>query len=270
MDYFETNMSFAFGIDLSVYNGSADGKRKPDFDKIAAHKPRVAFAALRAGQSWGYRDPAFAYYLGQTQRVGICALPYHVIFPAESASRQMDAFLGILEGENLDALRLVLDMELDHEQSRRKITAALNNCLEILLAETGRYPIVYSRASWVDEHLSVADLPKLDWWLAHYYGRRPYPAYTPEYPCPPRLPKGVEGWLIHQTAERAPAIGASGWYMDYNRWAGSEEDMLAYFGKTAASVSAVCPIDDKPCPRGATENMEKVRLNELEDTYGNL
>ena len=49
MDYFNVNKQYAFGIDLSVYNGSADGKRRPDFDRIAAHQPRVAFAALRAG-----------------------------------------------------------------------------------------------------------------------------------------------------------------------------------------------------------------------------
>lgn len=101
MDYFNVNQAYAFGIDLSVYNGSADGKRKPCFDRIAAHQPRVEFAALRAGQSWGYRDPAFANYLTEARRIGLRALPYHVVFPAESAVRQMDAFLGILEGKTL-------------------------------------------------------------------------------------------------------------------------------------------------------------------------
>ncbi|HOE34418.1 MAG: hypothetical protein GX415_03070 [Chloroflexi bacterium] len=270
MDYFNVNKQYAFGIDLSVYNGSADGKRRPDFDRIAAHQPRVAFAALRAGQSWGYRDPAFGFYLKETQRLGICALPYHVVFPGESAARQMDAFLGILEGEDLDELRLVLDLELDHGQSRRRITDTLNTCLEILLEETGRYPIVYSRASWVDEHLSAAELPRLDWWLAQYYARREYPAFTPEYPCPPCLPKGVAKWLIHQTAERAPAIGGSGWYMDYNRWAGSEEDVLAYFGRSKQWAPAVCPVDGKTCQRAFGANAQNERETENEDKYGNL
>ncbi len=270
MDYFNSNQQYAFGIDLSVYNGSADGKRKPDFDRIAAHQPRVEFIALRAGQSWGYRDPAFAFYLQEAKRVGLCVLPYHVVFPAESAARQMDAFLGILEGEDLNRLRLVLDMELEHGQSRRRITDTLNACLDILLEETGRYPIVYSRASWVDAYLATADLPELDWWLAQYYARRAYPSFTPEYPCPPRLPKGVARWLIHQTAERGPAIGGSGWYMDYNRWAGSGNDVLAYFGRPAKPAPLLCPLDAKPCVRGTAENQKTDKLKQKEDVYGNL
>ncbi|MEL7644989.1 MAG: GH25 family lysozyme [Anaerolineaceae bacterium] len=270
MDYFSTNGQFAFGIDLSVYNGSADGKRRPDFDRIAAHQPRVEFIALRAGQSWAYRDPAFAFSLQEAQRIGLCVLPYHVVFPAESAARQMDAFLGILEGEDLNALRLVLDMELEHGQTRRRITDTLNDCLEILLEETGRYPIVYSRASWVDQYLAVPDLPELDWWLAHYYARRAYPSFTQEYPCPPRLPKGVSRWLIHQTAERAPAIGGSGWYMDYNRWAGTRQDLLAYFGKQAEPAPLLCPLDDTPCPRNSAKTPRKVNRKKEMNNYGNL
>ena len=270
MDYFNANQEFAFGIDLSVYNGSADGKRKPDFERIAAHQPRVEFVALRAGQSWGYRDPVFGYYLQEAQRIGLCALPYHVVFPAESAARQMDAFLGILEGEDLDALRLVLDMELEHGQSRRRITDTLNACLEILLEETGRYPIVYSRASWVDQYLSVSDLPELDWWLAQYYARRAYPSFTPEFPCPPRLPKGVSQWLLHQTAERAPAIGGSGWYMDYNRWNGTRQALHTYFGRKTEPKPLLCPLDSRPCPCGPAKNAKKDKLTQKEEVYGNL
>ncbi|HNW95794.1 MAG TPA: GH25 family lysozyme [Anaerolineaceae bacterium] len=270
MDDCNVNGQFAFGIDLSVYNSSADGKRRPDFERIAAHQPRVEFAALRTGQSWGYRDPAFAFYVQEARRIGLCVLPYHVVFPAESAARQMDAFLGILEGEDLEHLRLVLDMELEHGQTRRRITDTLNACLEILDEETGRYPIVYSRASWVDQYLEVSDLPELDWWLAQYYARRAYPGFTPEYPCPPRLPKGISSWLIHQTAERAPAIGGSGWYMDYNRWAGKSEDLLRYFGRQIETVPQLCPLDGKPCPRGTAQNQITHKLKRKEDVYGNL
>ena len=65
MTYFTTNQQYPLGIDLSVYNCSADGCRKPNFDLIAAHQPAVEFIAMRAGQSWGYRDPAFPYYLAE-------------------------------------------------------------------------------------------------------------------------------------------------------------------------------------------------------------
>ena len=249
MTYFTTNQQYPLGIDLSVYNCSADGRRRPDFDLIAAHQPAVEFIAMRTGQSWGYRDPAFSYYLAEAQRIGVCILPYHVIFPGESARRQMDSFLSILGGVDIESVRLVLDLELDHSQTRGKITQTLGECLKILQAETGRLPLVYSRASWVNEHLSVRDLPKLDWWLAQYLARRSYPAYTPEFPCPPRLPESVSAWRIHQTSERAPAIGGSGWYMDYDRWNGTQAELLAYFGRTGKQSVEACPLDGLACPR---------------------
>jgi hypothetical protein len=161
----------------------------------------------------------------------------------------MDSFLNILAGVDIESVRLVLDLELDHSQTRGKITQTLGECLKILQAETGRLPLVYSRASWVNEHLSVRNLPKLDWWLAQYLARRSYPAYTPEFPCPPRLPEGVSAWRIHQTAERAPAIGGSGWYMDYDRWNGSRAELLAYFGREERQPALACPLDGFPCPR---------------------
>jgi len=49
MTYFTTNQQYPLGIDLSVYNCSADGYRKPNFDLIAAHQPAVEFIAMRAG-----------------------------------------------------------------------------------------------------------------------------------------------------------------------------------------------------------------------------
>jgi len=45
---------YAFGIDLSRYNTSADGKKKVNFDEIACSPMDVSFIAMRAGVSWGY------------------------------------------------------------------------------------------------------------------------------------------------------------------------------------------------------------------------
>lgn len=245
MSYFSRNQGLAFGIDLSRYNASADFTQTPDFDQIAAHQPSVNFIAIRAGVSWGYRDPMFRLFYEQATRIGARVLPYHVLYPGEPALKQMDSFLRILRGVDLDTVRLALDVELEHGQTRAVITNTLLSCLELLQQETGRLPVVYSRAMWVDANLKVADLPRLDWWLAQYYYRKPFPQYTPEYPCPPRLPKGVDHWLIHQTTERGPAIGGVGSYMDYDRWNGTPADVLAYFGQARTTV---CPLDGETCP----------------------
>lgn len=249
MSYFVRNQEFAFGIDLSCYNASANLREFPDFDQIAAHDPQVSFIAMRTGQSWGEKDPSFAHYFREATRIGACILPYHVIFPGEAALKQINNLMRIIDGIDLRHVRLVLDVELDHKKSRAMITNTLLSCLELLLQETGRYPIVYSRASFVDSHLQIEDLPWLDWWLAQYLYSRPFPAYTPEHPCPPRLPRGVSQWLIHQTAEKAPAIGGVSTYMDYDRWHGSKQEVLTYFGRNTSGSEVLCPVDGEPCCR---------------------
>lgn len=241
------NENFAFGIDLSRYNTDPDGKQQVDFDTIAAYDPEVVFIAMRAGVSWGYQDPWFAHYFQEAGRIGRVRLAYHVLYPGESAQAQMDHFFRILGEADLGRTPLVLDLELDHGQSLSRITATTGEACRILQARTGRTPILYSRAGWVNQFLRVADLPPVHWWLAQYRWPWPYPLYTPEYPCPPALPQGVDAWLIHQTASRGASIGAkAAHFMDYNRWNGSREDVFAYIGEAPSAVT--CPLDGQACP----------------------
>ncbi len=243
-----TNTDFAFGIDLSRYNTSPDGKTKVDFDVIAAHEPEVVFIAMRAGISWGYQDPWFAFYFQEAGRIGRARLAYHVLYPGEAAQAQMDNFFRILGEADLGRTPLVLDLELDHGQSVSRITGVTAEACRIIQTRTGRTPVLYSRAGWVNQFLRVADLPPVHWWLAQYRWPRPYPLYTPEYPCPPALPEGVTTWLAHQTASRGASIGAkAAHFMDYNRWNGCKGDVLAYVGETAESP-VVCPLDGAVCP----------------------
>ena len=217
-------MTRAYGVDISKHNFSADGKRKVNFTIL---NPQIFFCGVRACISWGYTDPWFAYSRANLTEP---LLAYHVTYPGEDANRQMDHFLRTVNPGEHD--RLVLDLELDHGYGKARITQAVNACVERLKAETGRYPVIYSRASWVDAFLEVADLPVVDWWLANYLTHRPAPLFTPEHAGPPLLPKGVSTWLIHQTGERGngKAHGVASYYVDQNRWNGTAESVLAYFG----------------------------------------
>ena len=218
-------MDYPFGIDISRYQYSSDGKQKPNFDLMNA---ACDFIAVRAGISWGYTDPWFAYSWAHIVKP---RLAYHVIYPGEDAGRQVDHFLDIVQPEASD--RLVLDMELDHGYSKARITDTLLTCMEFLREETGRYPIIYSRASWINQFVDVSLLPSVTlWWLAHYLTRLPNPQYTPEKTPPPALPNGVNSWLIHQTAEHGngSAVGVVSHYVDTNRFNGTLEDLRAYFG----------------------------------------
>jgi len=217
-------MTLSFGIDMSSWQYSADGTKKPDFDKVNS---TCDFVAVRAGISWGYTDKWFSYSWGH---LTVPRLAYHVVYPGESAIRQMEHFLRIVNPGEHD--RLVLDMELDHGYSKARITQTLYECLDFLVKETGRYPIVYSRASWINQFVDTSQIPSEDWWLAGYRYPLPSPQYTPEMIPPPALPKGVSNWLIHQTGEKGngSAVGVASHYVDTNRWNGTKEQMLAYFG----------------------------------------
>ena len=129
------NENFAFGVDLSRYNTSPDGKVQVDFDRIAAHQPKVAFIAMRAGISWGYQDPWFSRYFAEAGRIGRARLAYHVLYPGESAEAQMDNFCRILGDADLARTPLVLDLELDHGYSAARITATTVAACGILAAE---------------------------------------------------------------------------------------------------------------------------------------
>ena len=250
------NDNLAFGIDISKYNTSPDGKHKPDFDAIAAHQPEVVFIAMRSGISWGYQDPWFSYYFQEVTRINRVRMAYHVLYPGQPAQAQMDNFFRILGDIPFDKVPLVLDLELHHNQTKSTITRCTAESVNILTRRTGLIPFIYSRAGWINQYVKVADLPPVYWWLAQYRYSLPYPLFTPEYTSPPDLPTGVNRWTVHQSAMRGQSIGAKAmYYMDYNRWNGSKEDVLDFVGEKpslkecSSSKPIICPVDDKPCCR---------------------
>jgi GH25 family lysozyme M1 (1,4-beta-N-acetylmuramidase) len=247
------NSDLAFGVDISKYNTSPDGSKKVNFDIVASHFPLVSFVGMRAGISWGYQDPWFSFYFQEVTRIGRVRLPYHVIYPGENPVSQMDNFFRILGSIDFEHTPLVLDCELDHGQTRSKITSTIAQSIRIITERSGRIPLIYSRSSWVDRFLQVADLPPVFWWLAQYRYSLPYPLYTPEYPCPPTpLPIGVPSWSFHQTSMRSRSIGTQAmYYMDYNRFNGSVADLKA-FAYGAPSRPIVCPVDNNLCTGGKT------------------
>ncbi len=222
---------YAFGIDISRYQCSGDGKVKVNFDIIKSHTPKVTFIFARNGIASYYTDTCFQYFWGEMKRIGVCRGAYHVLHFDELAQPQVDRLFAGTTDWDFEHDRIALDCEVAGSATKSKITDITVNAVNIIKARTGRYPIIYSRASWVNPYLDVIALPaNTDWWLANYLTARPYPEYTPEMTPPPLLPRGVTKWLIHQTGEKCPGIGSFSRYMDYDRWNGSEEDVLKYFG----------------------------------------
>ena len=240
-------MANAFGIDISKWQSGINLNPKMDFNAVKNHKETVSFIAARAGMSSSYVDPAFMYYWKEMKRIKVERIAYHVLYFGTDPTSQMDNLFEILKGKtdwNHD--RIALDLEVNDIPQREKITRTTLRCLEICKERTGRYPIVYSRASWVDSKLIISQLPTLDWWLAHYQKPNKAPYYTPEHPGPPPLPNGVKHYLIHQTSEKGKSIGATSYYMDYNRWNGDKTVMARYFGRKDGLGQNPNPQPEKP------------------------
>lgn len=225
-----------FGIDISSYQGA-----NINYDLM---KQKTKFVAVRAGISWGFEDPVFAQSWQALK--GHNRIAYHVVYPSQDAIRQSDWCLDIINRAGVDWRfdRIALDLELDQSQTRARITQVTLDMMEYLRGVTGRYPLLYSRASWVDAYMTIKDdrLKLGDWWLAHYLARRD-PEYTPEKDPPPLIPRGVGKWLIHQTSERGIGRehGVSSNYIDTNRWNKTYKDMDAYFGRDGRGEPPIEP-----------------------------
>ena len=220
---------YAFGIDVSHHNGLVN------FDVVKANSPKVVFIAAKASEGASFKDSQFTRNWAEMRRIGVCRMAYHYMRFSTSAVAQKDNLLSATSDWDWEHDRLVLDCEEESALTASQITDVVNTLMAQLRTVTGRLPILYSRAEWVNRKIIVSRLPNnVDWWLAHYLKPLPEPQYTPEKSPPPALPKGVTNWLIHQTCEKGNGseYGVASHYVDLDRWNGTSDDILAYFGLT--------------------------------------
>ena len=231
-----------FGIDISKHQGVND------FAKMRAN---ASFVFVKATESWGYTDPTFrANWQGFA---GHNRGAYSYVYPESDPIRQAKHLVDTVmqAGADWQFDRLALDLERsNHGKTARQVTEMVLAMMEYIKQATGRYPLLYSRASWVNTNMLVTDprIANADWWLANYLKALPYPAYTPEKSPPPFMPNGITNWLIHQTGEKGngSAVGVGSYYVDTNRFNGTRDDVDAYFGRGAHNV--YLPIITQPKP----------------------
>jgi len=211
-----------FGIDISRWQGNIN------WDAIAINKRNVKFVGIRATISWGYVDSWFNRNWVESKRVGLYRAAYHVVYPGVTPSRQIDNFLKVV-GDDIGEFPLVLDIELSHNKPPSAIADTILQCATIIEAKTGKKPIMYSRASFIDHFVTGTKSPsawlnQYDWWLAHYLRS------GDEHPGPPKLPKGVirERCIIHQTTGTGEGFGIESKALDYNRWQFSQSHLDNY------------------------------------------
>lgn len=227
-----------FGIDISRNQGWID------FGKLAAALPRVEYAACRTGISWGYKDSMFAIYWEELARRRIPRMAYHVLYPAESITGQVNNFISMFPGGKYDGEGpIVNDVELVHGVSKRALSNAAEAFNKSLEDRTGREVIVYSRFSFVSEYME-----KQPWMLARKWWMAQYLATTPprEFLGHPSIPVGYDGldvWIL-QTGERGdgPYYGMGSAQLDTNRWLKSAGEYAAFFNTQPAPVPEPEPV----------------------------
>lgn len=218
---------YPLGFDVSRWNGNID---------IAVMMSYAKFIWIKSVEGWSGTDLEFLSTWHKFQ--GFNRGSYSYIHPDLSAQRQAEHFLKTVKEGGVDWRydRLALDLEKpDHGMTKTQVTNMVLEMMERLAEVTGRYPVLYSRASWVESNLILADprLLQADWWLATYLQANPYPEFTEEKAPPPILPKGLTRWAFHQSGEKNPGrkYGAGSHYIDSNRFNGSDAELEAYFGR---------------------------------------
>ena len=224
-------MTYPFGVDISFY------QKDVDFHEMMNADLPPTFIGIRAGQGTYAIDPYFASNWEQAKNKGLHRSAYHVteFFGKGKLQAELLFDRATVYGFDPDHDKLCLDVELNRDYSRNTITEVTLEAINRLKTLTGVYPLIYSRASWINAYLNLNSLPETDWWLAGYKKRLPAPLFTPELdPQYLAIPKGVkrERVKIHQTGEHGNGhkYGVQSWYIDTDRFLGTLEEMWAWFG----------------------------------------
>jgi GH25 family lysozyme M1 (1,4-beta-N-acetylmuramidase) len=217
------------GADLSHFNGLMD------FGQFTSYSPPpFEFVIIRAGQSSSsnWDDRQFLRNWQQSKSFGLSRSAYHVLFPSLEVEPQVKHFLSLMEeAADLGEGPFWLDVELHQNQSKRRISEATFEWLQLVTKETDHPAGIYSGQWFTDQYMEPQDWwPETDWWLATYI----WPDQQKEHPGPPGLPKGVplSACKIHQTTSYGDGrlVGAESPRIDLNRWMGTRVEFNEYFG----------------------------------------
>lgn len=260
-------MTYPFGVDISFWQENVD------FEKMMTADPKPEFIGIREGQGTYNIDSRFAYNWEKAKEKNLYRIAYHVLEFFGKGKTQAELLFDRtrLYGFDPEHDRLCLDVELNRNYPRQMITDVTLEAINRLKALAGRYPLMYSRASWINAYLNIYQLPKLEWWLAHYRRRLPSPLFTAELDSQYlAIPNGVDRSQvkIHQTGERGHGhrYGVKSWYIDTDRFLGSKDEMLAYFGY--ANVPE--PEPEEPVEVITDNPLYRVKITDWATPYVNL
>ncbi len=164
------------GVDVSYHSG------KVDWSAAAAHGHRFALTLATAGND--FTDPFLATHWERMRQAGLVRGAYHFFSSADDPVEQAHHFLAHVLFEPGD-LAPVVDIEKLYGPAPPDLPERLRKFLEVVEAELGVKPIIYTGPTFWKNHMS-GDFGDYPLWIAEYGVEAP------------QVPEGWDVWHLWQ------------------------------------------------------------------------
>ena len=154
---------FAFGIDVSQYNGPIDWPKVRTQDKT---RDPIRFVIIRSTVGVD-RDSRYEYNYTEAKKNGFIVGSYHYYRPNENSSLQFENFKKTIHLEKGDILPVVDIEAASTVQSMASLKVGLRNFVNLVEKEYGVKPIIYSKLSMWRDYLAD-DFSDCKLWVAAY------------------------------------------------------------------------------------------------------
>jgi GH25 family lysozyme M1 (1,4-beta-N-acetylmuramidase) len=209
------------GIDVSYWDAGID------WPKVRATGQRYVFMKVTEGDF--YSDPTFDDNWAGAKSAGLLRGAYHFFRCNVDPKKQAEKFIDCVNAANDNGeLPPVLDLETHDGQKKEKIVANAKIWLDLVEAEYGKKPIIYSGQYFLQDYLSEAGGGPPVW-------AKDYPLWLAQYPpqyvegSQPFLPRGWFKWNFWQYSEKGQVNGINA-RVDLNIFNGTLEELYKFAG----------------------------------------
>ena len=218
-----------YGIDVSKWQGTID------WAAVAA--AGVEYAFIRVSDGSTVLDEFFDVNWQQAKANGITVGAYQFFRPAEDPVAQADLLLSMMGALAPDDLPPVIDIEVTGGLSGAEIIDAAQAWIDVVEADVGVAPIVYTAPGWWDGNVGLSSLGAYPLWVANW-----------GVTCP-SMPTGWSDYVFHQFSATGTVPGISG-DVDENYFNGPAADLDAWTVGPSVCGDGVCSADESPdsCP----------------------
>ena len=274
-------MSYVKGIDVALY--------EPNIDWVKVRTQEIRFAFIKASQA-DFNDPKFDSHWAGAKQAGILRGAYHFLDPRVDGNIQAETYLRkaklepgdlppVLDLEELYVKASAIPQNLKGLKSAKaskgskgakpvtvpdKVPVVVPNtqmisCTEKWLtkveAETGRKPIIYSRADFLKEHVSGPGGKPPQWAMNHMIWVANYLDHEIRDNDLPIQPMGWSDWTFWQYSDTGLLDGVTNedgktrTGVDLNFYRGTLEELYALAGATMPDVLSGAVLTENAQPK---------------------